>query len=272
MYEYIRTQEVLLDIKNVGLSFGPSLILRDVNAQVTKLERNDCIQGEVICFLGPSGIGKTQLSRIIAGLQVPTTGSVTLRRGPTGRGKVCMVPQHYPMFEYATVAGNLEIAGKMGGLTKEAMNLKASGYIETFGLKDYLAHFPKALSGGTRQRVAIARQLMCATNYMVMDEPFSGLDPIMKKKATQAITTLAQMDAYNTIIIVTHDIVEGLSCADTVWLMGYERVDGVCVPGAKLVEQYDLANMGLAWRPDLDKDTNFRDFVRLIRDRFTTLR
>lgn len=273
MYEYKRTDEVLLDIKNVSLSFGDKLILRDVNARITDIERDDQVQGQVICFLGPSGIGKTQLSRIIAGLQKPSSGEVLLAKGrPTAPGDVCMVPQNYVMFDYATVAQNLLIAGKMANLSKGEINAKATSYITTFGLEEHLNKYPRELSGGTKQRVAIARQLMCASNYMVMDEPFSGLDPIMKKRATEAIIKLAQLDTYNTVIVVTHDITEGLSVADTVWLMGYEQDGTGFKAGARLVEQHDMAEMGLAWRPDLAYDPRFQEFVRHIKERFQTLR
>jgi ABC-type nitrate/sulfonate/bicarbonate transport system ATPase subunit len=265
---YTRTDKVLLEVKDVSLSFGDKLILRDVNAKVTDVEREGITQGQVICFLGPSGIGKTQLSRIIAGLQTPSSGQVTLIDSPTGPGKVCMVPQNYPLFDYLTVSQNLLVAGRQGGLSKNEANLKASEYIQVFGLEDHLKKYPKELSGGTKQRVAIARQLMCASHYMVMDEPFSGLDPIMKKRTTDAIVKLANLHTYNTVIIVTHDVTEGLMCSDTCWMMGLTNGQ----PGAKLVENYDLASLGFAWRPDLDHDVEFMQFVREVKDRFQTLR
>lgn len=275
MYEYSRSKEVLLEVKGVSLQFKDNLVLRDVNATIYNVGRIDLSsQGQVICFLGPSGIGKTQLSRIIAGLQSSTSGSVVLKDGEkTGPGKVCMVPQHYPMFDYLTVAGNLQVAGKMGGLTKKQINEKATEYIHLFDLAGHLGKYPRDLSGGTRQRVAIARQLMCATHYMVMDEPFSGLDPIMKTRAQEAIIKLSQLDTYNTVIIVTHDVTEGLTVADTVWMMGLERDEqGKTKPGAKLIKQYDLAELGFAWRPDLERDPKFLQFVRQVKDEFRLLK
>jgi ABC-type nitrate/sulfonate/bicarbonate transport system ATPase subunit len=274
-YSYIRTDTVLLEIKGVSMSYGDKLILRDVNATVTDIHRDSVEQGQVICFLGPSGIGKTQLSRIIAGLQKPTAGTVSLQGKPTAPGAVSMVPQHYPMFEYMTVAQNLRAAGKQvrPTLTDAKINEKATAFITTFGLGEHLGKYPRELSGGTKQRVAIARQMMCADRYMVMDEPFSGLDPIMKAKTTDAITKLAQIHSHNTVIIVTHDVTEGLTVSDTVWMMGYEKgEDGSNVPGARLVETFDLAEMGFAWRPDLDHDPKFLEFVRHVKDRFKTLR
>lgn len=272
-FEYAVSDDVLLELDKVNLSFGSNLVLRDVNAKVTRIDRADVPCGRVICFLGPSGIGKTQLSRIIAGLQAPTSGSVRLKAGPTGRGLVGMVPQFYPMFDYATVAGNLMIAGHQGGLDPKETNEKASSLIETFGLRDHLAKYPKELSGGTKQRVAIARQLMCASNYMVMDEPFSGLDPISKAKTMDAIIKLSQLDANHVIIVVTHAVTEGLTIADTVWMMGYEKgEDGKNIAGARLVSTFDLAALGYAWHPDLEREPAFLSFAREVKDRFNTLR
>jgi ABC-type nitrate/sulfonate/bicarbonate transport system ATPase subunit len=292
---YTRTEEVLLDIQNVSLKFGDKLVLRDVDAQITNITRHDQVQGQVICFLGPSGIGKTQLSRVIAGLQKPTSGRVLLPSGQaydhdgkpvsrdnpdarilsdieTYKGKVGMVPQNYWMPEYLNVQQHLALAGKQGGLNKEQFNEKFERFVTLFGLGDHLQFYPNELSGGTRQRVAIARQMMCVGHYLVMDEPFSGLDPIMKAKASEAITTLASLDELNTIIIVTHDISEGMSVADTVWLMGYEFEGDFFKPGARIVEQYDLAAAGLCWRADIQSDARFLELVGEVKARFQTLR
>jgi ABC-type nitrate/sulfonate/bicarbonate transport system ATPase subunit len=298
MIPYTRTATKLLDIQNVSLSFGKHLVLRDVNATITEVTRPDAVPGQVICFLGPSGIGKTQLSKIIAGLQKPSEGRVLLPNGQaysatgeavsrsddravrlfdaeTSAGKVGMVPQNYPLFDFTTVLGNLRIAGKQSTLSADKVAAKLDNFVRVFGLADYLHMYPDELSGGTKQRVAIARQMMCAGHYLLMDEPFSGLDPIMKAATSEAITTMASLDSLNTIIIVTHDISEGLSVADTVWLMGYEpdpTNKGAFLPGARLVEQHDLAAMGLCWQPDIQSDPAFQAFVAQIKARFKTLK
>lgn len=274
---YKRTDQKLLELRNINLSFGSNVVLRDVNAVVYDVQRADGpTSGQVICFLGPSGMGKTQLARIICGLVQPTSGEVILDGDvPTKKGLVGLVPQNYSLFKFFTVKQNLLVAGRQAGLSPTGAAEKACGFMDLFGLHEHINKHPKELSGGTRQRVAIARQMMCCDHYLVMDEPFSGLDPIMKGKASEAIQTLAEADDLNTIIIITHDISEGLAVADMVWLLGLEPNDsngGGFKSGARLVEQYDLAAMGLAWHPDIQGDTEFQTFVAEVKARFKTLR
>lgn len=259
MTAYIKT-DALVQIEGVSLTLGGRQILRDVNASITDIVRTGMTQGQIVCFLGPSGIGKTQLSRIIAGLQAPTTGRVLLNGKPTQKGVVGMVPQTCTLFEFATVRENLHVARAQGGGTE----LEEAAYVRQFDLSKYLDHYPAQLSGGTRQRVAIVRQLLCAEHFIVMDEPFSGLDVLMKQRACELIVQVANLHEKNTIVIVTHDIVEGMSIADTVWLMGREPG----VPGARILEQYDLAADGLCWRPEITQDALFQTYVADVKRRF----
>lgn len=260
--------DVLLSINHVSLSFGDRVVLRDVNAEIRDVIRPDVTQGQIICFLGPSGIGKTQLSRVVAGLQAPSAGTVLLEDSVAVQaGLVGMVPQDYPLFEFATVRENFRIAGRQLGLSDASADSKAQPYVDAFELTEHIGDYPAALSGGTRQRVAIVRQLICAGHYLVMDEPFSGLDPVMKQHAADMIVKVANLDERNTIIVVTHDIMQGCSVADTVWLMG--REEGQL--GARLMEEYDLAADDLCWRPDITRDAGFLRFVATVNERFLTL-
>lgn len=271
MAEYTRTDRVLLEIKGVNLSYGPNVILRDVNARITDVVAPGKTIGQVVAFLGPSGIGKTQLSRIVAGLQAPTSGEVVLGNGEhTHKGGVGMVPQNYCLFDYLTVKGNLEVAGRQTGLTNfdiDDPKTKMNHLVEALGLRQHLGKFPCELSGGTRQRVAIAQQFMCADHYLVMDEPFSGLDPVAKRAAGDLIVELSDLHEDNVIIFVTHDI-QSIRYADTVWLMGLENGQ----PGARVVETYDLAALGLCWEPGVERKPDFTELVHHIEDRFATLR
>lgn len=264
---YTKT-DVIVKVDHVCLQYGDKVILRDVDAEIRDIVRPDCVTGQVICFLGPSGIGKTQLSRIMTGLQAPTSGQVTVQGQAVHKGMVGLVPQNYPVFEFATVFENLMIAGKQAGLSDPVCRQKMAQLVEDVGLPPVcMGMFPSRLSGGQRQRVAIIRQLMCSEHFIVMDEPFSGLDPISKRKTCELITRVANRDELNTIIVVTHDVTEGCSIADTVWLMGREPG----LPGARLVDQYDLAAQDLCWRPDLVTDARFLAFVAEIKSRFQSL-
>lgn len=260
-FSYVK-EETLLEIHKVGLRFGDRWVLKDVSAKVQNITRPGLQQGQVVCFLGPSGIGKTRLARLIAGLDTPTEGRIRLAGDmPTCAGLVGLVAQSYPLFNFMTVKENLWVAAKQGGGT--AANI--SGYFQRLGLAPaVLDLYPQQLSGGQRQRVAIIRQLLCSEHVVIMDEPFSGLDIKAKQQACQLITQVAQLDTYNTIIVITHDVTEGMSVADTVWLMGVEAGR----PGAHIVEEFDLAARELAWRPDIMDHPLFQEMVLHVKHRF----
>lgn len=294
MTAYQRTDRVLLQIKDVNLAYGDNIVLRDVNATITDVIKPGQTIGQVVAFLGPSGIGKSQLSRTIAGLQQPDSGGVYLSHpdksmSKVGPGLVGMVPQNYPLFDYLTVRQNLEVAGRQARLKSVECNEKIQALAMDLGLVAHLKKYPCELSGGTKQRVAIAQQFMCVDHVLVMDEPFSGLDPIAKASVGKLIVDLSDRHEDNIIIFVTHDI-RSIQYADMVWVMGLEQGCGhaidsgptvrhitecnrqVFLPGARIVESYDMAAMGLCWEPDIDRKPDFVELVHHIEDRFKTLR
>ena len=267
----------ILSIKDVHLSFGKKVILRGVNGQIDNIVRPDMQQGQVVALLGPSGIGKTQLFRIIAGLEVPDgtiSGSVTIgiEDTPVEPGFVGVVAQNYPLFRNRTVRGNLLVAGKRTKLTKKEVAEKADSLLGEFDLTDRGPLYPKQLSGGQRQRLAIAQQLMCSEHLVLMDEPFSGLDPLMVDRVSGLIQKISTMDEYNTIILVTHDIGSAICNADTIWVMGRDvDENGNIIPGAYIKHTIDLIGEGLAWRPDIRKEERYREIANELRDLFPTL-
>ncbi len=249
-------------------------ILKGVIGTVYNVTQVDHVRGQVVALLGPSGVGKTTLFRIMAGLLTPTSGMVRLdgRECPVVAGEMGVVSQNYYVLPHRTVLDNLLVAGRQAGLSAKEAKEKAIGLLTEFDLVDRAKHFPKQLSGGQRQRVAIAQQLMCSENFLLMDEPFSGLDPVMKDKVCQLILKVANMDERNTIIVVTHDIHTAISIADQVWLMGRDRTpEGEIIPGARIVDSFNLIDMGLAWRDDVQSDPVFHTFVTQLANRFKTL-
>jgi polar amino acid transport system ATP-binding protein/sulfate transport system ATP-binding protein len=170
------------------------------------------------------------------------------------------------------VLGNLVVAARRTGAGARDREARARALLDRFGLGDRADAWPGELSGGQRQRVAILQQLLCGHTYLVMDEPFSGLDPLSKHNACELITEVARMDERNTIVIVTHDIREAVKVSDTLWLIGRD-VDpsGEPVPGSRIVQTYDLIERDLAWQPGIERTPQFDAFVHEVEDRFRTL-
>ncbi len=276
-YEYTR-EETLLTIDKVHLSFGDTVVLRDVSAVVKDVHRPGMTQGQVVGFLGPSGRGKTQLFRIIAGLNTPTSGEVLTRRMmhigeeamlPIYIGHAGVVDQHYTLLDHRTVGDNLVLAGTLAGRKKKESVDRAKEILAKFQLEAKWNEYPQKLSGGQRQRVAIAQQLMCLRGFLLMDEPFSGLDPVMKEKACELISEVALMDERLTIIVITHDIESAIAISDTLWLLGHDA-DGK-LPGSRIQKEYDLIEMGLAWDPHIKKNPVYTSLTSEITEVFRSL-
>lgn len=267
-------EERLLTIDNLRLEYNSKVILRDVNLHIDNIVRPDMEQGQVVALLGPSGVGKTQLFRCIAGLQSPTQGGVYLVKGganfgapgniPVQAGDVGVVFQNYPLFKHRTIMSNLLLAA---GKKREA---EVMVHLERFGLSDKRGLYPAQLSGGQRQRIAIIQQLLSSDNFLLMDEPFSGLDIKMKDEAIKVIHEVSVTHEHNTTIVTTHDIDAAVRIADTVWVLGQttDPATNVKLPGGTCIKVIDLIDRGLAWNPDVENHPNFMPTVREIRELF----
>ncbi|HEX8450707.1 MAG TPA: ABC transporter ATP-binding protein [Longimicrobium sp.] len=265
---------ILLDIQGVNFVRNGVPILRDLSAQIRDVVRPGMSQGQIVGLLGPSGVGKTTLFKILAGLVDPDEGTVRIGEAgvPANPGLVGVVTQNYVLFEHRTVLGNLLIAGKQAGMSSADAKSRAMDYLERFGLTAHAEKYPMQLSGGQRQRVAIAQQLLCSEHYLVMDEPFSGLDVIAQEKVQELLVEVSKRHEENTIILVTHDVTAAVAVCDTIWLMGRDREPGgAIIPGARIVEVIDLIERDLAWHPDIRTRPGFHTLVDEIKARFHTL-
>jgi polar amino acid transport system ATP-binding protein/sulfate transport system ATP-binding protein len=265
--------DVLLDVEDVCLKLGENQILEKVSFQVKDRVRPGLVTGQVVGLLGPSGVGKTRLIRLIAGLDRPDTGSITgIHKQPLTAGSVGVVFQDYPLLRHHTVLGNMVVAGIANGLARAEAEAKARALLERFGLGDRFGFFPAQLSGGQRQRVAIAQQMMRQKQLLLMDEPFSGLDPVTLSEVTKLLVEVANMDELNTVVVVTHDVRSALVVSDTVFMLGRNRgPDAKAVSGACIQHCYDLVVEGLAWRPGIEGEQHFREVEHEVRDRFRGL-
>ncbi|UEM19835.1 ABC transporter ATP-binding protein [Skermanella mucosa] len=187
----------------------------DVVAQPfeTTIARN-----EFVVFLGPSGCGKTTLMRMIGGLDTPSTGTIRLEGAPVGgpdhrRG---MVFQSYSSFPWLTVAENVHFGMRYRrDLTERQKLARRDHYLELVGLYEFSDAYPNKVSGGMRQRVAIARTLAAGSDVMLMDEPFGALDAQRRERLQVELRSIQRRDA-KTIVFVTHDVEEAVFLADRV--------------------------------------------------------
>lgn len=265
-------EEVLVSVENVSKEYHGKLVLKNVNAVIRDIKTPGIVRGQVVGFIGPSGIGKTTLFRIIAGLEQPTSGRVVLDGSdrPVRAGEVGVVAQSYPLFAHRTVYSNLMLAARKQSPEKEAKE-KVVTYLNDFDLADRTHAYPAELSGGQRQRTAILQQVLVGSQTLLMDEPFSGLDPIAKKKTQALIQRVADLDDKNSVIIVSHDMAAVSAVSDHVWMLGRDHdASGKTIPGAYITQTWNLLDRDLAWHPDICDQPQFLTFIRELEERFIT--
>jgi NitT/TauT family transport system ATP-binding protein len=176
--------------------------------------------GEIIVFLGPSGCGKSTILKAVAGILPPTRGEILVdgaRVVDVGRERG-MVFQAYTSFGWLTVRRNLEYGPRLHGLPRQERDELVNRYLKAVGLTDFADRYPKDLSGGMKQRVAIARTLINKPKLVLMDEPFGALDP-QTRWGMQGLLLDVSRTEDNTILFVTHDVSEAVYLADTIYVL-----------------------------------------------------
>jgi NitT/TauT family transport system ATP-binding protein len=208
--------EIALD--NVSFAYGSQNVLNNVSFTAAS--------GDFVCLLGPSGCGKSTLLRLLAGLDLPTAGLLTLNGRPiTGPGlDRGVVFQDYSLFPWMTAGQNVILALEQAFPDKSRTEYRqiASEYLEMVGLRDAFHKLPGELSGGMRQRAAIARAFALNAPVLLMDEPFGALDAITRARLQDLLLNLWQQKEgeRKTVFFVTHDVEEALLLAGTVVVLG----------------------------------------------------
>jgi polar amino acid transport system ATP-binding protein/sulfate transport system ATP-binding protein len=244
-YEY---GPAILTAAGVSFSIDGNKILRGLDLEIRDLRCPGRVVGQVVAILGPSGVGKSRLIRILAGLDVPSAGSVRVGEAaaPVARGGVGVVAQDYPLFAHRTALDNLIVAARRAGVSRKQARERAQSFLARFGLEACGQLYPAQLSGGQRQRLAIAQQFLCSEHFLLMDEPFSGLDPVALDSVCALIREVSALHELNTILVATHDIGAAIAVADALVLLGCDRdPDGRSIPGARIQARYDLVALGL---------------------------
>jgi len=180
-------------------------------------------------------------------------------------GDVGIVTQNYFIFPWRKINKNLQIAAEKNQEYKSKKDIDdaINQYAELFNIKKYLNSFPGEISGGQRQRVCIVQQLLKGNKFLLMDEPFSGLDFRMKDKAIDTILKVSHTNEYKTIIIVSHDLHSTVAISDTIFLLSNKNRE---TEGATIIQEIDLIREGLAWHPDIKRMPEFSKLIQNIED------
>lgn len=213
-------------IDQVVKEFGGFKALQGVSLDVS--------DGEFVALLGPSGCGKTTLLRIIAGLETPSAGRVIIGErdvsalAPRER-RLAMVFQNYAVFPHMTVFENVAFGLRMQKASAADTERKVKKAASLLHIESYLERYPAKLSGGQRQRVAVARALAVEPAVLLMDEPLSNLDALLRLEMRTELKAVLR-EAGTTTIYVTHDQTEAMGLADRIAVMYGGRIDQIGTP------------------------------------------
>ncbi|HEY7748925.1 MAG TPA: ABC transporter ATP-binding protein [Aestuariivirgaceae bacterium] len=202
-----------VEFENVTKTFGNVPVIQETSLVIAP--------NSLVVFLGPSGCGKTTLMRMVGGLDKPTSGTIRIKGEPVtepGR-RTGMVFQSYSSFPWLTVAGNIAFGMRYRkDLSQEQRTERVNHYLRLIGLEDFADSYPNRISGGMRQRVAIARSLAAGPDVLLMDEPFGALDALTREKLQVELRQI-QAREMKTIIFVTHDVEEAVFLADRIVML-----------------------------------------------------
>lgn len=218
----------MIEFKGITKQIGDKVILNDINLHIK--------DGDLVVLIGPSGCGKTTTLKMINKLIKPTEGSIFINGNSIAsqdtiqlRRQIGYVIQNVGLFPHMTIKENIELIPKLKEEPLEKINKKTIELLNMVGLNsdEYTNKYPAQLSGGQQQRVGVARAFATDANIILMDEPFSALDPITRSSLQDELLTLHQ-ELKKTIIFVTHDMDEAIKIADK-----------ICIMNGGKIQQYD---------------------------------
>lgn len=208
-----RTRDGIVSASETGMVFpGPVVALEDASFHVKR--------GEFVSLIGPSGCGKSTLLRLVSGLIKPTAGQLNVFGTPVDgpRAEIGMMFQKPTLLDWKSVFDNVLLPITLAGTVTKADQTRAIDLIHLVGLKGFEFSYPRQLSGGMQQRVALARLLTSGAELLLLDEPFGALDEFTRERLNLELMRI-QSDLDATILFVTHNIQEAVFLADRVFVM-----------------------------------------------------
>ncbi len=220
-----------IDLQGLRKTYGRVVAIRELSLQIR--------DGEFLVLLGPSGCGKTTTLRAIAGLEALDRGRIMIGGRdvtalPPGKRGIAMVFQSYAVFPHMRVYDNVVFGLRMRGVPEAEQRRRAAETADLLGIADLLDRYPAQLSGGQRQRVAVARAIVMRPDVLLMDEPLSNLDALLRLHMRAELKRLHR-EVGSTTVYVTHDQLEALSLGDRIAVMK----DGAIVQCGTATEIYD---------------------------------
>ena len=201
----------ILEVKNLSYSFGNNPILKNINIHVN--------ENEMVAIVGSSGVGKSTLFNLIAGVLKKQTGEITIDGSNDYIGKVAYMLQKDLLFEHKTIINNVILPLIIAKVNKKEALEEGNKILKQFNLDKYANKYPQQLSGGMRQRVALIRTYMFKRKIFLLDEAFSALDAITKKELHKWYLDLKK--EFNlTTLLITHDIEEAIFLSDRIYILG----------------------------------------------------
>lgn len=251
-------KETLLYVENLSVAYDETVIIKDINLVEKDVVRvGEKSTSQVIAVVGRSGRGKSTFFKALTGLVPLKSGKILIKDFKSTEkdaakqikeGDIGFVDQKYTLFRHKTVHQTLKFALRNSTLSETEKDSKIKEYLLKWGLDNFADKYPNELSGGQRQRTAIIEQLFSSDQFIVMDEPFSGLDVGNIMEVKKSFDLLNSTSEFNTIIFSTHDIELAVELAQVIYVIGYPTVNGEKQKYGTIVEKYDLRELGLAWK------------------------
>ncbi|MGR3741449.1 ABC transporter ATP-binding protein [Companilactobacillus sp. DQM5] len=198
----------MLEIKNLNISYENTHIIKDFKLSLPK--------GEIISIIGPSGIGKSTILKTLAGLKEPDSGTFEINNVSISKQKIGWIPQDYGLLPFKTVKKNILLSMKITNSFNDISQL-----ISELSINNLMDKYPNQISGGQAQRVAIARAFCIDPDILLMDEPFSALDPLTRISVHNLFNEVWEKKK-QTVILVTHDISEAINLSHKIVVLSKE--------------------------------------------------